>query len=68
MARGAQGASSSQFFLTLAPQGFLDAQGFTAFGRVEEGLDLVQSITLRDPDADPTFVGDRIIAVRIIER
>ena len=68
MARGAQGASSSQFFITLAPQGFLDAQGFTTFGRVEEGLDVVQSITVRDPDAAPTFVGDRIIAVRIIER
>ena len=37
MARGGLGASSSQFFITLTPQGGLDAQGFTAFAAWSPG-------------------------------
>lgn len=66
MARGPRGASSSQFFITLTPQGRLDAQGFTAFGRVVAGFDAVQGIRLRDPEAFPTPpAGTRIVGVTI---
>ncbi len=66
MARGPLGASSSQFFITLTPQGRLDAQGFTAFGRVAAGFDAVRGIRLRDPEAFPTPpAGTRIASVTI---
>lgn len=66
MARGPRGASSSQFFITLTPQGRLDAQGFTAFGRVVAGFDAVQRIRLRDPEAFPAPpAGTRIVGVTI---
>ena len=68
MARGGQGASSSQFFITLTPQGGLDPQGFTAFGRVVSGFDAVQGITLRDPNAVPAPpAGTRIVSVTILQ-
>jgi len=53
MARSARGASSTQFFITMMPQGFLDGMSFTAFGEVTEGLDIVLGFDLRDP-ADPS--------------
>jgi cyclophilin family peptidyl-prolyl cis-trans isomerase len=65
MARGPLGASSSQFFITLTPQGSLDQQGFTAFGRVVLGFEAVQqSIMLRDPNSAPT-PGTRMVSVTI---
>ena len=69
MARSGLGASSSQFFITLSPSGFLDAQRFTAFGRVTEGLELLQAFDVRDPAALPTPpAGPRIVSITIIER
>ena len=68
MARSAAGASSSQFFITLSPQGQLDGLDFTAFGVVTAGLDLVQGIPLRDPQEIPAPPpGARIVAVTIQE-
>ena len=68
MARSGLGASSSQFFITLAPQGSLDAQGFTAFGRVVEGMDLIQGLAPRDPSLDPNApAGSRILRLRVLE-
>jgi peptidyl-prolyl cis-trans isomerase B (cyclophilin B) len=40
-------SSGSQFYITLAPTPFLDG-GYTAFGRVVEGMDVVQSIAIGD--------------------
>ncbi len=66
MARSGAGASSSQFFITLAPQAQLDELAFTAFGVVTSGLDLVQAIPLRDPqEVPPPPPGARIVAIRI---
>ena len=68
MARSGLGASSSQFFITLAPQGSLDAQGFTAFGRVVEGMDLIQGLAPRDHSLDPNApAGSRILILRVLE-
>lgn len=56
-------SASSQFYITLAPATFLDREnaqdghGYAVFGKVTEGLDVVQS--LRE--------GDRITAVSIAD-
>lgn len=68
MAAGSQGVSGSQFFITMSPQPALKDNGFSAFGRVIEGIDVVKSLTLRDPTKPAQPPGDRIISVQIIER
>lgn len=66
MARSGAGASSSQFFITLSPQAQLDATGFTAFGKVVEGMDLIQALPARDPQELPQpAAGARIRSIRI---
>ena len=40
-------SSGSQFYITLAPTPFLDG-GYTAFGHVVEGMDVVLSIAIGD--------------------
>jgi cyclophilin family peptidyl-prolyl cis-trans isomerase len=40
-------SSGSQFYITLAPTPFLD-EGYTAFGHVIEGMEVVQSIAISD--------------------
>ncbi|NIO69973.1 MAG: peptidylprolyl isomerase [Anaerolineae bacterium] len=40
-------SSGSQFYITLAPTPFLDG-GYTAFGHVIEGMEVVQSIAIGD--------------------
>ena len=42
-----QASSGSQFYITLAPTPFLDG-GYTAFGQVIEGMEVVQSIAIGD--------------------
>jgi len=69
MARSPQGISGSQFYITLAPQPSLDAQGFTVFGKVINGMDTVRSLTKRDPQQNPRAApGDKILDVTIEER
>ena len=66
MARSGAGASSSQFFITLEPAGWLDAQRFTAFGRVTEGIELLDAFEERDPAARPPDpAGPRIVSITI---
>lgn len=65
MARGPLGASGSQFYITYSPQGGLDAQSFTAFGRIVDGMNAIDALPPRDP-ADPSApAGGRIISVSI---
>jgi cyclophilin family peptidyl-prolyl cis-trans isomerase len=40
-------SSGSQFYITLAATPFLD-EGYTAFGHVVEGMDVVKSIAVGD--------------------
>ncbi|MGE0135116.1 MAG: peptidylprolyl isomerase [Dehalococcoidia bacterium] len=68
MAAGAQGVSGSQFFIIMSPQPALKDNGFSAFGRVIEGMDVVKSLTLRDPTKPAQPPGDRILSVEITER
>jgi cyclophilin family peptidyl-prolyl cis-trans isomerase len=50
-------SSGSQFYITLAPQPGLDG-GYTVFGHVVEGMDVVRAIA----------VGDKIVQIAITEK
>jgi cyclophilin family peptidyl-prolyl cis-trans isomerase len=61
--------NGSQFFFTLSDQyqSSLDGE-FTAFGRVIEGMDVLASLTERDPNRNPDLdAGDKIESIEIEE-
>ncbi len=64
----APASSGSQFFITFAPAEWLNG-GYTIMGRLIEGEDVLKSITLRDPSAQPApdFEGDKILRIVIDE-
>lgn len=66
MANSGPDTNGSQFFITFGAAEWLNG-GYTIFGQVIEGMDVVNSITLRDPAANPTFTGDVIKSITIIE-
>jgi peptidylprolyl isomerase len=63
---GAPNSGSSQFFITFGPQESLNG-GYTIFGELTEGDDVLSGITLRDPETD-VAPGDTIEEVIIYER
>jgi cyclophilin family peptidyl-prolyl cis-trans isomerase/protein-disulfide isomerase len=68
MANAGPDSNGSQFFITYGPQEQLNG-GYTIFGRVIEGMDVVEALTPRNPAQDPGAPpGDRIINVTIDER
>jgi len=66
MANAGRDTNGSQFFITFGPQEFLNG-GYTIFGQVVEGMDVVNGLTRRDPDQMPTFTGDAMESVTITE-
>lgn len=66
MANAGRDTNGSQFFITFGPAEFLNG-GYTIFGQVTEGMDVVNGITRRDPEQNPTFVGDAIKTITITE-
>lgn len=64
MANAGPDTNGSQFFITFAAADFLNG-GYTIFGQVTEGMDVVNGITRRDPQQNPSFIGDAIASVRI---
>ena len=67
MAKSGDNVDGSQFFITLDPQPRLGDLGFTVFGRVIEGLNVLRSLTPRDPSQAGQPPGDRIISIEISE-
>ena len=68
MYRSGNAVNGSQFFITLAPQEQLGDAGFTAFGRVVEGLEVLRALTPRDPQQPGQPPGDRILSIEITEQ
>jgi len=56
--------NGSQFFITFGPVDQLNG-GYTIFGQVTEGMDVVKGITRRDPQTSPDFTGDAIETIII---
>ena len=69
VARGqAEGTSGSQFFITYVPYPSLN-NGYTIFGKLIEGMDVLGQITERDADNNPDApAGDKIISITITEK
>jgi peptidylprolyl isomerase len=64
MANSGKDRNGSQFFITFGEQHGLDG-GYTIFGKVTQGMDVVNKISLRDPQQNPKTPGDAITSVTI---
>jgi len=67
MANAGRDTNGSQFFITFGPQTSLNG-GYTIFGQVTSGMDVVNAITKRDPQSNPTTPGDAMQSVTIAEK
>ncbi len=67
MANAGKDTNGSQFFITFGPQPQLNG-GYTIFGQVISGMDVVNGITRRNPDDNPSFPGDAMQSVTIEEK
>jgi cyclophilin family peptidyl-prolyl cis-trans isomerase len=67
MANAGRDTNGSQFFITFVPTPQLNG-GYTIFGEVTQGMDVVNGITRRDPDQNPTSEGDAMESVTITEQ
>ena len=67
MANAGRDTNGSQFFITFGPQPQLNG-GYTIFGQVISGMDVVNEITRRDPQQNPSFPGDAIESITISEK
>jgi cyclophilin family peptidyl-prolyl cis-trans isomerase len=67
MANSGRDTNSSQFFITFGPTPSLNG-GYTIFGQVTSGMEVVNAITRRDPEKNPQFTGDAMESVTITEK
>ncbi|MDW8325975.1 MAG: peptidylprolyl isomerase [Anaerolineales bacterium] len=67
MANSGRDRNGSQFFITFKELPHLNG-GYTIFGRVIRGMEVALALTLRDPEQNPDFPGDRINSVTIEEK
>ena len=67
MANSGPDTNGSQFFITYGPAEHLNG-GYTIFGEVLEGMDVLESLTPRDPSQGGVLpTGDTIITITIVE-
>ncbi len=68
MANSGPDTNGSQFFITYAAADNLNG-GYTLFGEVVEGMDVVEKLTPRDPQSGTDLPpGDKILSVTITEK
>jgi len=67
MANAGPDTNGSQFFITFGPTPNLNG-GYTIFGQVVSGMDVVNAINLRDPQQNPDYTGDAMQSVTITEK
>lgn len=67
MANAGKNTNGSQFFIMFGPFG-LSENDYTIFGQVISGIDVVNGLTRRDPQQNPTFSGDAIESITITEK
>ena len=64
-------SAGSQFFITYAPQSSLDpggnGPGYTIIGQLVDGLTTLRQLRIRDPNQQPTYVGDALVSVRVVD-
>ena len=66
MANSGSNTNGCQFFITYTAQHGLDGI-HTVFGQVIKGMDVLESLTPRNPSKYPTYKGDTIIRITIEE-
>ncbi len=67
LANSGPNSNGSQFFITFGPTEHLNPS-FTIIGQVTDGQDIVDSLTLRDPQNPNAGPGDRIINIVVEEK
>lgn len=67
MANAGRDTNGSQFFITFGPAPHLNG-GYTIFGQVVKGMEVVHAISRRDPSRQPAFSGDVMESVTILEK
>ncbi len=68
MANAGADTNGSQFFITYAAQPDLDGK-YTVFGKVTSNIDVVNSLTARNPQAEGTLAEpDRILSITVSEK
>jgi len=66
MANAGRDTNGSQFFITFVPTPHLNG-GYTIFGQVVSGMDVVNGLRRRNPNDRPDYAGDAIETVTIAE-
>ena len=66
MANAGADTNGCQFFITYTAQHRLDGS-YSVFGQLISGMDVLESLTPRDPDKHPSYKGDTIIRIIIEE-
>jgi len=66
MANAGPDTNGSQFFITFGPTEHLNGL-HTIFGQVTSGMEVVNALTQRDPNQNPSFDGDAIEKIVITE-